>query len=474
MIYVQHGEQPLKRVAARRTRESTLDPADMDTADDENAGTALYAPHQTSIYVAPPVTNGQIPKNVFGNLDVYVPSMVPPGGTHIPHPETARAARIVGIDYADAIIGFSFKGRHGTAITSGAVVAAEYREAVEQVIEAFEDERAQVEEQRRSLVALKTWKRFLAGLRIRERIEGYDIEGERDIAMKYEMEKAEDEDEDEDERGGFLPDRDADEPQPTTKIMPTRYLRGLAENDEGGGFLAGEDEEGEMERPHVSDRFVNRVNDNDDDDDGGFLLDHDDQDAEEALREINKDSHEDRNQEKIVKSVGRMSTETDCHEILDQGGGFLPDGDDIREEISPADGSVEPSNGMLDNHGSLYPRDSLRKKEQFEENFQGLPAGELEEAKMLQQLYESQGSEHLPVSNEDITVPAPSTSPNSPPMREMTAGGELGISTHPSEAYPSNGPAAEKDSEPDSSDEDKGSLLSHDPDDEDVDPEWLA
>jgi xeroderma pigmentosum group C-complementing protein len=60
----------------------------------------------------------------------------------------------------------------------GVVVAEEYREAVEAVIEGFRDERARVEEQMRSLAALRMWKRFLISLRIRERIDGYDIEGE--------------------------------------------------------------------------------------------------------------------------------------------------------------------------------------------------------------------------------------------------------------------------------------------------------
>ena len=472
MIDIQRGEQPLKRVPARRNRESTLDPADMDAADDDNVDTALYALYQTSLYVAPPVVSGQIPKNVYGNLDVYVPSMVPPGGIHISHPETARAARIVGIDYADAVTGFSFKGRHGTAITSGAVVAVEYGEAVEEVIIAFEDERAQTEAERRSLAALKTWKRFLVGLRIRERIEGYEIEGERDTAIEYNMEKAEAED----EGGGFLPDRDADEPaQSTARAMPTRRLINLANEGDGGGLFAGEDKQKETKSPHASDRFVNRVDD-DDDDGGGFLLDHDDQGAEEAIREINQHGHEHTNHEDNEKSVGHISVGNDKQEILDEGGDFLLDNDDIRDETAPTDDSFKPSSsvrGTLEDHGSIDARDSPQTRERFEEASPDLPAGEPDEARMLQQLYQSQGSEHLPVSKEDVTASAPSKPPEPPPMLESTAGGEGGPSAHPSEVYPGNPPVTEEDVEPDSSEEDNGSLLSHDPEDDDAYPEWM-
>ena len=468
MIDVQRGEQPLKRLPARRALESASGPDDMDVADDDNAGTALYAPHQTSLYVAPPVVNGQIPKNAYGNLDVYVPSMVPPGGIHISHPETARAARIVGIDYADAVTGFSFKGRHGTAITSGAVVAVEYREAVQEVIKAFEDERVQAEEERRSLEALKMWKRFLAALRIRKRIENYEIEGERDTAVDYEMEK----DEDEDERGGFLPDRDANGPaQPTAKTMPTRTLPNLGNDDEGGGFFASEDEQEEIEAPDAFDRSVNKVND-----DGGLLLDHDDQDAEEAIREINEDDHQDPIHKDRKTPAGYISLENDGQEIPDQGGGFLPDDDDYTGDEAPSADDLLKSSGpfgsVLADHSDISSRDTLQNTKRSQE-FPDLPEGELEEAKMSQQLYESQGSEHLLVCKENVSATAPRDS-SSPPMLGTAIGGEWGMSPRPNEVYPNNEPVAEEQSEPDSSEEDKGSLLSHDPDDEDADPEWLA
>ena len=492
----------------------------MDAADD-SAGTALYAPHQTSLYVAPPVSNGQIPKNVYGNLDIYVPSMVPPGGTHISNPETSRAARILGIDYADAVTGFSFTGRHGTAITSGAVVATEYQEAVGEVIQAFENERVQAEEERRSLEALKMWKRFLVGLRIRERIEGYDIEGERDIARKYDMEEAEDEDED--EAGGFLPDREADEPaQPTATAMPTRNLSGLS-NDEGGGFLALQEEEDALQ---TSDRFLNNVDDDDsnsgeifagnvwnggggsylshddndgegfgsypnhDDEDGedggfymrfhdddgddeGLLLKNEDEDAEDAIQKINRDGRDD------IRSTGEqraciMAAQRQGHERK-QGGDSLLD-DDIRNEAPSTDDSIEspnPESIKLDNKSSIDPNDTSQIKEHPEHTFPGLSASELQEARILQQLHESQESESVPVPKEMAATPAPRKAPETLPTQVIRAGSERDTTAQPVETC-RNSAIARPESEMESSEDDKGSLLSHDPDDEDADPEWLA
>ena len=471
MIDVQRGEQPLKRVAARRTNDPNLDPDDMDAADDDNAGTALYAPYQTILYTAPSVVEGQIPKNVYGNLDVYVSSMVPPGGVHVAHPETARAARTLGIDYADAVTGFSFKGRHGTAITNGAVVATEYQEAVEEVIKVFEDERAQAEEEKRSLAALRTWKRLLAGLRIRERIEGYDIEGERDTAVKHGMERAEDEDEDEDEGGGFLPDRHAEEiAQPTTKRMSMGNLAELVNDVEGGGFYISEDEQQGTPTLQVPDHSVNRAHDDDDGDGGGFQMDSD----EEFPSGIVDEKDNQATSRKDSRSALQVPEETDSQEILDQGGGFLPGEGDNRGEVSLVDDlsmSSNPIDATLEDAGSVDPQGAPHKEERLMGALPDLTLGELEEARILQQLYESQ---HLPMSEENVIMLPSTQSPDSIPMQESTAEIEWETSIPRLESYPSNEPMAEENPEPDSSEEDKGSLLSHDPEDEDADPEWLA
>ena len=73
-------EQPVKTVAPK------AGPGDEDVGDEEDdrAGTNLYTEEQTKLYVPPQIINGLVPKNDFGNLDIFVPSMVPQGGVHVP------------------------------------------------------------------------------------------------------------------------------------------------------------------------------------------------------------------------------------------------------------------------------------------------------------------------------------------------------------------------------------------------------
>ncbi|KAK1759717.1 Rad4-domain-containing protein [Echria macrotheca] len=183
---------------------------------DDAAGTPIYMLEQTEVYKPPPVVGGKVPKNRFGNIDVYVPSMVPEGGVHIAHERAAFAAFILGVDYAPALTGFEFKGRKGTAVLSGVVVPTDAEEGVWAVIEGLSDLEAEMEEERKRRGLLRMWSRFMKVLRIRERIyAGVDEEAEEEAEAR-EKEKGVAEDDEMgagDVSGGFMRD------------------------DEGGGFF---------------------------------------------------------------------------------------------------------------------------------------------------------------------------------------------------------------------------------------------
>ncbi|KAL7810022.1 hypothetical protein V8C44DRAFT_123326 [Trichoderma aethiopicum] len=187
-------------------------------AEEGDAGVPIYTSEQTELYEPPPVRNGRVPKNKFGNIEVYVPSMVPKGGVHIASEYARRAAYILGIDCAPALTGFQFKGRQGTAVLNGVVVAKEHEEAVRAVIQGMVDLEQEMEEDKRRYVALKLWRRFLMGLRIRERIwsgvgEEERKEADRQAELEAELGGAESDeteefdmvvDDDDEGGGGFL------------------------------------------------------------------------------------------------------------------------------------------------------------------------------------------------------------------------------------------------------------------------------
>jgi xeroderma pigmentosum group C-complementing protein len=263
---VKVGEQPLKRVNAIRPKGG----ATSDDETDEPEQTALYAEYQTHTYHPPPVVQGRIPKNSYGNLDVYVPSMVPPGGLHIKQPEAARAARLLGIDYADAVTGFDFKGRRGTAVFGGIVIATEHQEALAEVLRGFADDRQEALFEARSAEALRLWRLFLIKLRIAERVKGYadeDEEGPEPQSPSMSIDE-------DDAGGGFFPDPDQPKQLPPqdsitsesrTDTMSHAVNESSHEDDTlGGGFVPDE-----APTEGAADTFVHQNEDYG----GGFVTD---------------------------------------------------------------------------------------------------------------------------------------------------------------------------------------------------------
>lgn len=77
---IKTGEQPLKHVVAPKRKLRKI----VEDVEDEDEETGLYAIFQTEVYIPPPIVDGIVPKNSFGNIDIYVSSMIPSGGTHVP------------------------------------------------------------------------------------------------------------------------------------------------------------------------------------------------------------------------------------------------------------------------------------------------------------------------------------------------------------------------------------------------------
>jgi len=228
---VKMGEQPLKRAKPKKGRRSSIgEDVDVDEQADQ-VGAGLFAEFQTELYIPPPVVRGRVPRNAYGNLDLYVPSMCPPGGTHIRHKLAAKAARIVGVDSADAVTGFSFRGRHGTAIVQGVVVAREYADAVQAVIDGMECQQEEAEAAARTLESLRLWRRFLIGLRVTQRVNAIVIDGERGPALdvQEEISKQDRELAAQQMAGGFFPD------EVDRGFVPESYVDSGGEG--GGGFM---------------------------------------------------------------------------------------------------------------------------------------------------------------------------------------------------------------------------------------------
>ncbi|CCM04912.1 uncharacterized protein FIBRA_07109 [Fibroporia radiculosa] len=237
---VREGAQPMKWVKQRamtvnkqRAIEMALaegksredQPGSEGFASQDGVMQGMYAESQTVLYTPDPVVNGKVPKNDFGNIDLYVPTMLPAGAVHVPYKGTAKVARQLGFDYAEAVTGFEFKKRRAFPVITGIVVAAENEDVL---LEAYWEAEHDAEEKRRAKQqeqVLKRWTRLVHGLRIRQRLQE-QYAGSDQLANRP-MDDAE---EDIQGQGGFLTGADAvvqrytlprtvhEAPQPSTTV----------------------------------------------------------------------------------------------------------------------------------------------------------------------------------------------------------------------------------------------------------------
>lgn len=180
----------------------------------------LYSIDQTDWIIPPPIKDGVIPKNQYGNIDLFVEHMLPEGAAHVPYRGATRVCKRLEIDFAEAVVDFEFGHRMAVPVIQGVVIAEEHFDKVMEELAKDEAEKKRKEDEKRRKAVLAMWRRLLMGMRIRERIrkeygdakedESYNNFGhsrdEPDVSMEEPVN-------DEDMAGGFLPEGYDDEEQ---------------------------------------------------------------------------------------------------------------------------------------------------------------------------------------------------------------------------------------------------------------------
>ncbi|VUZ41334.1 unnamed protein product, partial [Hymenolepis diminuta] len=165
---VRVGEKPAKIVKAMMTMKRKL----LQDQDGTQSTVELFGPWQVDDYVPPVAETGIVPRNEHGNVELFKASMLPVGCVHIRLPGIQHIAKQLQIDFAPAMVGWSF-GKAGWAHPEydGFVVC---KEVLPTLLDAWRAARMNAEAAEaadRSERALANWKRLIKHLLLWQRVE---------------------------------------------------------------------------------------------------------------------------------------------------------------------------------------------------------------------------------------------------------------------------------------------------------------
>ncbi|XP_050068452.1 DNA repair protein complementing XP-C cells homolog [Anopheles maculipalpis] len=131
----------------------------------------LFGHWQTEEYEPPTAEDGIVPRNAYGNVELFKPCMLPKKTVHLQLPGLNRICRKLRIDCAQAVTGFDFHGGSSHPVYDGFVVCEEFRDVV---VDAWHQEQEAEEQRAREKYEKRVygnWKKLIKGLLIRRKLQ---------------------------------------------------------------------------------------------------------------------------------------------------------------------------------------------------------------------------------------------------------------------------------------------------------------
>ncbi|CAG8620311.1 11974_t:CDS:10 [Dentiscutata erythropus] len=242
----QEGQQPVKYVKSRVFTLAKRRAANMaDLFNQEPPESALY-----------------VPKNQFGNVNMFKPSMCPLGGVHIPINGIGKIAKKLGIDYGDAVVGFDFQARRCIPVVNGIVVPEEHSEILIEAWREHSESVAAANEAKRQKEVLARWRKLITRLQIRQRLQ--EAYGKEEILVE------EDEDEENELYHG-----DTDEEKESSHSVDN-FVTNFNNNDEESSSSENDLDETYTNNNSNNDNVATNLNDHDTERDSDVIMDTND------------------------------------------------------------------------------------------------------------------------------------------------------------------------------------------------------
>uniref|UniRef100_A0AAG5CY39 Rad4 beta-hairpin domain-containing protein n=1 Tax=Anopheles atroparvus TaxID=41427 RepID=A0AAG5CY39_ANOAO len=157
-------EQPYKIVKSKLRREQT--------------NLELFGYWQTEDYIPPEPIDGIVPRNAYGNIEIFKDCMLPKGTVHLKQYGLSNICRKLGIDYAVAVVGFGVHAGGNHPVFDGIVICEEHRDRLLEAWETHQEESAQKKLEKKRQMVLNNWVKLVKGLLVRRKLKNkYNFDG---------------------------------------------------------------------------------------------------------------------------------------------------------------------------------------------------------------------------------------------------------------------------------------------------------
>ncbi|CAH0474746.1 unnamed protein product [Peronospora belbahrii] len=132
---------------------------------------ALFGRWQTSEFEPLSMINGRIPRNKYGNLEIWSPAHVPRGAVHVQLSRIDTIAEALGIDYAHAVVGFKLCHGQMRPKVNGIIVAQTNQDLLLEAHVEKQDATIQKAMAHNQKLVRKRWQNLTKRLLLRQRLE---------------------------------------------------------------------------------------------------------------------------------------------------------------------------------------------------------------------------------------------------------------------------------------------------------------
>ncbi|XP_061186504.1 DNA repair protein complementing XP-C cells homolog [Saccostrea echinata] len=160
---VRIGEEAYKMVKSRpKWNKPKLDPDALDLE--------VFGLWQTELYIPPPAVDGKVPRNAYGNVEMFKPTMLPAGTVHLKIPGLNKVAKKLNIDCVPAMVGWDTHCGFSHPVLDGFIVCEEHKDVLLAAWDEEQEIQKQKEAEKKEKRVIGNWKLLIKGLLIKERI----------------------------------------------------------------------------------------------------------------------------------------------------------------------------------------------------------------------------------------------------------------------------------------------------------------